>query len=189
MKADRNIFEISEQPVTLPFEASEDLSGIMETLEQDIRGMMLKIADMGLSRAELEKDNKKNLKEIFLSLIEVLDAFDRVFQSIHKKQDLVDKQMKKWIGNFRTIRRLVDRILLKHGVVIIENIDQRFDPRWHKASAILTDNSRPDEMIAEELVKGYLWNNKVLRKSQVVVIKNTENDLQGDNEECTAGNN
>jgi molecular chaperone GrpE len=82
--------------------------------------------------------------------------------------------MKIWIGNYSTVRRLLERFLSEQGITRIEILNQTFDPQWHKVADIVADSTKPDGTITEEVKKGYVWQNQVLRKAEVVVVRNAE---------------
>ena len=146
---------------------------ILSLVEQDIRRMMHQISEAENSLSEQKEQDTKKIKLLLLSVVEAMDAFDRVFDSIRSKQDKVDRQMKKWIGNFRAIRRTLEKLLKEQEVVPIEILDQSFDPHWHSAE-IIADPTKPDGTIVEEVLKGYLWNKQILRKAKVIVVRNEE---------------
>ena len=177
------IFEITEKPVPLKILASENDKDTLKVVEQDIRGMMHRIADLEFELSEKEKQNTEKTKRLLLSIIEVLDAFYRVFRNIRAKQDKVNPQMKKWIGNFRTVRRMLNNILAEQGVSAIENLDNGFDPHWHKVGEFVVDHSKSNGTIVDEILKGYVWHNQILRKSEASVVRNTEDPIGKSNEE------
>ena len=82
--------------------------------------------------------------------------------------------MKKWIGNFRTVYRLLDKVLSEQGVTKIESLDQAFDPHWHKVVGTVVDPSKQDGTIVEETKRGYVWQNQILREAEVIVVRNRE---------------
>ena len=173
-KTNTEIFKITEQLAPLKALTMEKDVNAFEIIEQDIRDMMHNIAEAEFSQSEQEKLNAEKIERLLLSIIEAMDAFDRVFGSIRAKQEQVDRQMKKWMGNFRTIRRMLNKILTEQGVSIVENLDQGLDPHWHRISETVEDFAKPDGTIIEELLKGYVWHNKILRKAEVVVVRNAQ---------------
>ena len=116
--------------------------------------------------------------------MEVLDAFERVFRHVHSKEDLVTPQMKICFGNFSTVRRLLERVLSEQDVTRIEIVDRTFDPQWHKVAEIVVDETKPEGTIVEELKKGFLWRNQILRKAEVVVVRNAPGEAE---EPCREG--
>lgn len=172
----RDVFGIDDEPLPTIAYALGDNSDALQILESDIKRLLRRIAELEFSRAEAEKQNSNMHKRLLLSIIEVLDAFERVFTSIRSKQDTLDRQAKKWVGNFRTIQRIVNGILAEQGVAPIETLDARFDPQWHKVSRLVFDPSKPDGTILEEDLRGYCWRNMILRKPEVAVSCSSEDE-------------
>jgi molecular chaperone GrpE (heat shock protein) len=102
----------------------------------------------------------------------VLDAFDRVFRAVAAKPDAVTPQMNIWVGNFRAVRRLLERLLRDEGVARIETVAGEFDPRWHVVAETVVDPARASGAIVDEVKAGYVWRDAVLRKSEVIVVRN-----------------
>ncbi len=166
--------EISEKPAALRGWNSAEGIKSLSVIEDDIRGLMRQLAEARFALGDGERQHRDSVKAILLGIIEAVDAFERVFRSIQAKQDLVTPQMKIWVGNFRTVRRLLEKTLTDQGVVKIENLDQGFDPHWHKVAEIVADPSKPEGTIVEEVVRGYVWQNQLLRKAEVIVVRNQE---------------
>ncbi len=141
-------------------------------IEQGIRQLMLQVAEDAAKVREDERERKAETRKLLLELLEVIDAFERVFRSIHAKKDDITPQMKIWTGNFRTVRKMLDSIVASRDVVRIENLDSGFDPQWHKVAEVVTDPEKPDGTIVEEVKAGYVWLGDVLRKTEVTVVRN-----------------
>lgn len=174
-RASNKIFEINEKPFRV-LTCGDDLHAL-KCIEQHIRDLMRRVADEDSLRLEQEKQHTKKYKRLLLAIIEVIDAFDRIFDSIQKKQDHIDIGTKKWIGNFRTVRRLLNKVLDEEGIVNIETLDQVFDPRRHTVAEVINDPSKNDGTIVKEVLKGYMWHNRMLRKSEVIVAQNREDEI------------
>ena len=65
-------------------------------------------------------------------------------------------------------RKLVEA-LEAEGLVEIEAIDQEFDPNFHQAVMTGTDAEKSSGIVLEELQKGYMLKDRVLRPSMVKV--------------------
>jgi molecular chaperone GrpE len=181
-----NEFEIDETPRTLSAWTSEPPDKRLALIESDVRSLMRELAASKTVNAELDKQRVNETRRLLISIVEAIDAFERVFQSIREKDQLVTPQMKIWIGNFRTVRRLLEAILANHDVVKIENLDAGFDPRWHRVAETVKDAAKADGTIVEEVVRGYVWKGQVLRKAEVLVVKNSEDELPGAGEESAS---
>jgi molecular chaperone GrpE (heat shock protein) len=153
-----------------------------DQVEGDVRRLMLELSKARFASQENDTLRKEEIRKHLLEIIEVSDAFDRVFRNIGAKQDLITPQMKIWLGNFRTIRQLVERIVANAGVVPIQNLEDGFDPHWHKVAGVTADPSKPDGTIIDEVRRGYFWNNQVLRKTEVTIVGDPSDaeDAEGD---------
>lgn len=177
-KKDARQIEVTEHPVSLHAWRAEESNESLQVIEQDIRNLMRQVAESRFLSSEHERQRTETLQRLLLAIVEVNDAFERVFQAIRAKEDFVTPQMKIWMGNFRTVRRLLEKVLTENGVVRIENLDQGFDPTWHKVAGVVVDASKPEGAIVEEVLKGYLWQNQILRKAEVVVVRNQDDGVR-----------
>jgi molecular chaperone GrpE len=135
---------------------------------------MRQLAEARALSAEVERQSGRAIEQILLRLLDVTDAFERVFRHIQSKADFVTPQMKIWIGNFQAVYRVLDDILIEQGLTPIENLDQGFDPHWHKVVDLVDDPTKKPGTIVEEVNRGYVWHTHVLRKAEVVVVRNQE---------------
>ena len=143
-----------------------------EQIEADLRALMREAATARAERTEDQRRHRDELRKVLLGLVQVLDAFARVAAAIDQKPDQVTPQMKIWLGNFRSVRRLVDKIVEEHGVARIDNLAAGFDPVWHTVAEVVADPAREDGAIVREVQPGYTWGAEVLRKSEVVTVRN-----------------
>jgi len=164
---------ISEAPTALSGWTEAGIDRLV-VLDSDIRRLLRDAADARFSAREAEGRVVCETSRRLLGLIQVLDAFDRVFRSMQGKEDKITPQTKIWIGNFRSVRRLVESQLSDEGVVRMQNLAEGFDPRWHTVAQTVHDTDRPQGSIVEEVQPGYFWKNQVLRKAEVTVIKNED---------------
>jgi molecular chaperone GrpE len=164
--------KIEESPLLLVSWKEGDQTPPVEAVSADIGRLLREIAELKLAMTESKRDEEKRLEKLLLEILDAIDGFERVFRAVHAKESEVTKQMKVWLGNFRTIRRLLDNILDANGVTPIVNVDGGFDPQWHKVVETVADPSKTDGTIVEEIRRGYLRGKQILRKSEVVVVKN-----------------
>ena len=94
------------------------------------------------------------------------------FFNIESKKIDQDKQTKIWIGNFKSVRRLFERVLKDSGVTIIESLNAKAIPGFHHIIETKQVEGLEDDVIIEEKQKGYLRFGEVLRKSEVITVKN-----------------
>ena len=119
-----------------------------------------------------EEKARKEQAQLLLELLDVLDSFERVFANIEPRLESADKQARIWVGNFRSVRRVLDSLLRTHGVAPIESPDRVATPGLHTIIETREQLDMDDGTILEETQHGYLWQGKVLRKALVVAVKN-----------------
>lgn len=117
-------------------------------------------------RAALDKEalQKYRSQSVLTNLIPILDNFERAL-AVEAKEDEARSLME---GMDMIYRSLTDA-LKAEGLVEIEACDQEFDPNFHQA--IMTDHveDKPSGIVLEELQKGYILKDRVLRPSMVKV--------------------
>ena len=168
----KNVFEITENILPLHGFKSENSQDYLSLIELDISNLMRRLAEAEFSHSKQEEQHTTKTRHLLLNLLEIMDAFERLFGIIETRKDQVTDQSKKWIANFRTVYRILKRTLSQQGVVPIENLNQGFDPHWHNAVDKVNDPSKPEGTIIEERKKGYVWQNQILREAEVVIVRN-----------------
>lgn len=168
-------FEITEQPLPATgWDGNSDAP--LAVIERDARDLLRETGRLRSRAQEQERTSGKRERELLLELVAVVDAFERVFRNLADRQQEMDRRAKIWIGNFRTVYRLVRRTLEDGGVVPMEVLDNSFDPRWHQVARAVRDDSQPTGTIIEEVDRGYFLGDTVLRKASVVVVSDEATD-------------
>ena len=67
------------------------------------------------------------------------------------------------------IYKQFQKTLEEAGVKAIEAVGQEFDPNFHNAVMHVDDESLGENVVAEELLKGYMYRDTVVRHSMVKV--------------------
>ena len=172
----KELFQINEVPVPLVSWSPED-TDTLTGLQQPARQMT---HDLFVERAKLrdmEEEHRKTTKSILLDVVDCIEGFDRVFDSIERKSDLVTPQMKKWIANFQAVRRRLESNLERHGVRKVEDVGTEFDPEKHEIYDTIVDPGKPDGEIVEVVGNGYTWGGKTLRDPRVIVVRNSATEF------------
>jgi len=61
------------------------------------------------------------------------------------------------------------QLLHRHGIEVVEDLGQPFDPRLHEAVSVRHDPGQPDRIILEVTQRGYCRGDTVFRPAKVVV--------------------
>jgi molecular chaperone GrpE len=72
-----------------------------------------------------------------------------------------------------TLKGLMDT-LEREGLESVKALGEPFDPNFHEAISELQDNSAEPGTVIQELQKGYILNQRLIRPAMVIVSKNDE---------------
>ena len=100
---------------------------------------------------------------VILSLLPILDDFERAFTSSQNSEQTVDAA---WIDGMRLIEKKLKATLEMQGVSVIKAKDEPFDPRMHEA---VREGKGKEGFVVQEIQKGYKLHDKVLRPAKVMV--------------------
>lgn len=99
-------------------------------------------------------------------LIPIVDNFERALDAATSSEDLTS-----FHRGIEMIYQQLRKILEQQGVKEIAALNEPFDPNVHEALMVIEKEDMPPEMVVEEIEKGYMLNDKVLRPSKVAVSK------------------
>lgn len=116
------------------------------------------------TRQEKEDFAKYASSKLVEQLLPVLDNFERAIQSSKDSKDF-DSLMK---GIEMTFRQL-DQALEQEGLKRMDAAGQPFNPEYHQAIMQVESEEHEEGTVVEELQKGYLFKDKVLRPAMVKV--------------------
>lgn len=118
-------------------------------------------------RSEKEKNDlaQQVKKKTISELLPVVDNFERARTQIKPANDGEMAIHKSYQGVYKN---LVDS-LKKIGVSAMRPEEQPFDPNYHEAMFREPTNKYPEGVVLEQLVRGYLLNDEVLRHAMVKV--------------------
>ena len=170
------LLQDSLSPASASAWSDEQLVRGTEAIADDLRYLMCQLAECKSGAKEAEKKYAADQRRLLLELIEVSDAFERVFEHVESKKEACTAQMELWVKNFRTVYRLLWQALKGQSVMRIENLDGLYDPHWHIPQTRLFDPSRPEGTIVLEERRGYVWHGNLLRKSEVTVVTHNEDE-------------
>ena len=100
-------------------------------------------------------------------IITVVDDFDRTFESLPE-----NSESKSLVKGIELIHEKIVKILSDNGVKSFNSLEEKFDPEIHEAISSQEDNKKENGIILNEYLKGYKFNDNVIRHSKVIVVKN-----------------
>ena len=151
-----------------------------ETVEDKLKGIEEKLlrtlAEMENQRRRFEKERQEafefggfNFARESLSL---LDNIDRATASFKNDENLKNnKDLDKIIEGIEVVKKDLISIFKKNGIELIECMNKKFDPNFHQAMLELEDNTKESGTVVQEIQKGYMMKDRLLRPSLVGVTK------------------
>jgi molecular chaperone GrpE len=126
-----------------------------------------KIAEMENLRKRLEREKGEfyqyALSELLKELFDVLDNFERALETQNKGNG------KSFREGIELIYKQYQGLLMKQGVKPIEIKEKKFDPHLHQAFMTEESEDVEEPEVIEELKKGYILHNRLLRPALVKV--------------------
>ncbi len=107
-------------------------------------------------------------------ILRILPALDDIERALGQTPAAGSEAANGWLEGFRLIERKLSNILEGEGLQRIEAEGLAFNPWEHEIVSYLDVPGRKEGEVLEVTRQGYKMNGKVLRPSQVVVIKATE---------------
>ena len=108
---------------------------------------------------------------LITKLLNVLDSLELAVKASRE-----DNSKEALIKGVEITLKNFENILKEGGLEKIEALNKKFDPALHEAVEQAITNDPPDNIIIEELRKGYLFRGKVIRPSMVKVTKLLKTD-------------
>tara|TARA_B100000446_G_scaffold173910_1_gene183278 strand:+ start:524 stop:1141 length:618 start_codon:yes stop_codon:yes gene_type:complete len=158
-----------------------------ETVEDKLKVVQEKLlrtmAEMENQRRRFEKEKKEafefggfNFAGESLSL---LDNIDRAIISFKNDENLKNnKDLNKIIDGIEIVKQDLVSIFKKNGITPIECVNKKFDPNFHQAMLEIEDNTKEAGTVIQEIQKGFMMKDRLLRPSFVGVTKKREENVE-----------
>ena len=163
----------AEVSVTDPAERLQQLEQELLSLKQEhetLQSQYMRIAaDFDNFRKRQSRDQDDIRQQLVCStlseILPVVDNFERARQQLNPEGEEAQALHRSYQGLYK---QLVD-VLKQQGVARMEVVGQLFDPTLHEAVLREESTEQPEDVVIEELQRGYHLNGKVLRHALVKV--------------------
>ena len=124
-------------------------------------------------RFEKEKDEAFDYGGMVFArdALNLLDNLERSKQSINNDQNLDENSKKKIMDHIEIILNDTLTIFKKNNIVPVVSINEKLDPNKHQAMMEIEDDSKEPGTIVQEIQKGFMLKDRLLRPSLVGVSK------------------
>ena len=147
------------------------------------------LAEMENQRRRFEKEREDAFEyggfAFAKEALNLIDNLERAKQSLENDETLKDKEtLKKSVEHIEIIYNDVISIFKKNNIEPIKSVDQKLDPNLHQAMMEIEDDSKDAGTIIQEIQKGFLMKDRLLRPSLVGVSKKrTKSEDKKDNKD------
>ena len=160
---------------TIPIKEETPEEKLKTTQEKLLRTM----AEMENQRRRFEKEKQEAFEyggfNFAAESLLLIDNIDRAVISFKNDEGLKNnKDLNKIIDGIEIIKKDLVSIFKKNGIEVIECINKKFDPNFHQAMLEVENNTKEPGTIVQEIQKGYMMKDRLLRPSLVGVAKKIE---------------
>jgi len=143
------------------------------------------LAEMENQRRRFEKEREDAFSyggfAFAKETLNLIDNFERSKKILENDEILKDTEaLKKTLEHFEIINKDMVSILSKNGITPLDSIGKKLDPNLHQAMMEIEDDQKEAGTIVQEIQKGFMMKDRLLRPSLVGVskktIKNEEKD-------------
>ena len=127
-------------------------------------------------RFEKEKDDAFDYGGFSLAreTLNLVDNLERSKFALENDETLKNSEaLKKIIDHLNIIQKDMISILKKNNIEEINSIDQKLDPNLHQAMMEIEDDNKETGTVVQEIQKGFMMKDRLLRPSLVAVSKKT----------------
>ena len=148
--------------------------------EEEIVNLKDKIArtfaEMENQRRRFEKEKDEAFEYGGFSFaketLNLLDNLERSKQTLESDESIKDKDtLKKLIEHIDIINKDMISIFKKNNIEPIKAINEKLDPNLHQAMMEVEDDAKDQGTIVQEIQKGFMMKDRLLRPSLVAVSK------------------
>ena len=168
----------SEQKTTEKIEEVKEITPEEQIIELEDK-VARTFAEMENQRRRFEKEREDAFNyggfTFAKETLNLIDNLERSKQILENDTALKNTEaLKKTLEHFDIISKDMVSILSKNGIVHIDSIGKKLDPNLHQAMIEVNDDQKEPGTIVQEIQKGFMMKDRLLRPSLVGVSKKTD---------------
>ena len=138
--------------------------------------LLRSLAEVENQRRRFDKEKQEafdfggfNFARESLSLIDNIDRATTSFKNDERLKD--NKDLNIIIDGIEIVKKDLLSTFKKNNIEVIDCINKKFDPNYHQAMLEIEDSSKETGIVVQEIQRGYMMKNRLLRPSLVGVTK------------------
>ena len=158
-----------------------------QTPEEKIKDLEDKVtriyADMENQRRRYEKEKEEAFEYGGFSFaresLNLIDNLERSKVALQNDNELKNTEaLKKIIEHLEIINKDMLSILKKNNIEVIKSINEKLDPNFHQAMMEVEDDAKDPGTIVQEIQKGFMMKDRLLRPALVCVSKKIQKSAE-----------
>ncbi len=163
---------------------NKDLNESSENTELKPEDKIKELEDkLARAYAEIENQRRRYEKEkneafdyggfsLARETLNLIDNLERSKVALENDEKLKNSEtLKKTVDHLNVIQKDMISILEKNNIKEIKSIDQKLDPNLHQAMMEVEDHNKEPGIVVQEIQKGFMMKDRLLRPSLVAVSK------------------
>jgi len=170
-------------------ESNSTVDTIEDKLNHAEDKILRTLAEMENQRRRFEKERQEAFEfggfNFAKESLVLLDNIDRATTSFKNDETIKNNEsLDKILDGIEIVKKDLISIFKKNGIEPINCINKKFDPNFHQAMLEVDNNEKENGTIVQEIQRGYMMKNRLLRPSLVAVTKKSQkNNIGSDNSE------
>lgn len=140
--------------------------------------------------AEFDNFKKRSVKDksdffkysggkLIRDFIGIIDDLERAVEAARNNKEAEDLRR----GVEMTMNK-IKNLLESNGAKQFHSLGETFDPNKHEAISKVTTTKHKNDIVVEELRKGYMYHDRLLRPAMVVIAENVTGNVENKNKEA-----
>lgn len=150
-----------------------------EKIKELENSLKMMVAENRNQKTRIENEFRSKIKfaveDFFRDFITVKDDFDKAMDFAPKSEEA---QSDPFIQGIRHLLNKTENIMKKYGLESYSGIGMEFDPALHQAMSMIDVNGKSQNEIVAEYVRGYKYNDRILRPSMVIVASGADPEIK-----------
>jgi molecular chaperone GrpE len=156
-----------------------EVENLRKEVEEYKDKLLRKVAEFENYKKRLEADFSNAVKyaneKLFLEILPIVDDLERSLASGKEKPDFDS-----FYQGVKMIYSKLMKVLESHGVKPFESVGKPFDFYYHEALLRIPRDDVPPDTVIDEVERGYMYYDKVLRHAKVIVSSPVEKQVTED---------
>ena len=173
----------SEEETNLEENVGETKEDLADSQEKKIAVLNDKVLRLLAENQNIRKNQEKEKEDIlkygsfnFASqILNLTDNLDRAFSIFKNNEKFKDKEFLEITNGIELIEKELLNTLEKNSITYIDCLNKKFDPNYHQALSEIDSEKEPGTVV-EEVQKGYMLHDRLLRPSLVNVAKSSKKE-------------